>query len=96
MREPDLAVVEQAFGAGRGQGGRDIDDIDIGEGVGEFGQRDIGEAEAGAVAPDAALGEAQRLHRRLGQIVDQDRRGRHARAVRSGAAWRGRYRPRGG
>jgi hypothetical protein len=66
MREPDLAIVEQALGAGRGQSGRDIDDVDIGEGGGEFRQRHIGETEARPVPLDAAFGEAERLHRRLG------------------------------
>ena len=77
MREPDLAVVEQALGASRGQRGGDIDDVDIGKAGGEFGQRHIGETEAGAMPPHAAFGEAERLHRRFGQIVHQDGGGCH-------------------
>ncbi len=43
---------------------------------GNLRQRDIGQAESRAVSRDAALRQPQRLHGRLRQIVDQDRRGR--------------------
>ena len=77
MGEADLAVVEQPFGAGRGQRGRDIDHIDVGKGAREFGKRDVGQPEPGAVSLHAAFRKSQRLNGRLGQIVDQDRRGGH-------------------
>ena len=79
MRERRQAVVEQARGPGRRERGGDVDDVNVGEFLRELGEREIGAAEAVAMAVKATLGQAQRLHRRLGQIVDQDRR-RTARA----------------
>ncbi len=96
MGEADLAVIEQPLGAGRAKGGRDIDHVDVGEGDRELGQRHIGQAEARAMSLDAALGQAQRLNGRFGQIVDQDRRRGHLAQVRSEAGWHAQCRRRAG
>lgn len=50
----------------RGQGVRDVDDMGLRDAADEVGERQIGGAHAVAVAAGAALGQAQRLHGRLG------------------------------
>ena len=79
MVERGQPVVEPALGAGARQRSGDVDDMDVLEGLDEFGQFEIGLAIAIAMPLRAPFGHAERLHGRLGQVVDQDRR-RRARA----------------
>jgi hypothetical protein len=69
-------VVEHALRPDGRERGGDIDDMYVGIGLNQIREHDVADAEAHTVSIEAPLGEAERLHCRLGQIVDQDRRRR--------------------
>ena len=77
MGEAHLAVIEQPRLAVRRQRRGHVHHVHIGVVRRQFRQGDIGEAKAVAVSHETAVRKAQGLDRRLRQIVDQDRRGRH-------------------
>jgi hypothetical protein len=72
--EAEMGIVDHPRGPDGGERRRDVDNVNIGKGFDQIGERDVGEAEAVAVAGKPALGKAERLDGRLGQIIDQDRR----------------------
>jgi hypothetical protein len=75
MGEGEQAVVHQRRRALSSKRVGHVDDVDIDERLGAIGQRQIGGADAIAVTVRPTFGEAQRLNGRLGQVVDENRRG---------------------
>ncbi|MBV8458763.1 MAG: hypothetical protein JO122_19385 [Acetobacteraceae bacterium] len=72
MSEGGQAVIEQRADAGESQGAGDVDDVNVGEFLGQAFELQVGVAEPVAMAMWPAVSEAQRLEGGFGQGVEQD------------------------